>query len=101
MKAVGNTGHQFIIPVQAKGGTDQIGIVQVLQDLAICTHHFPNLTPHLVAVQFQRHEDKDTIVMFELLLEKEELTILDEKHYRLVPADQISSDELKVMARVG
>ena len=50
--AVTNTGEQFVIPVQAKGGKDQIGVVQVEQDLALCKHAFPGLTPRLVAVQF-------------------------------------------------
>lgn len=96
---VSNTGHQFIIPVQAKGGNDQIGIVQVEQDLAICKHHFKNLTPRPVAVQFQKSEGKETIVMFELILDGEDLKILDEKHYWLVPASEISPDELKLMSR--
>ncbi len=53
---VRNTGQQFIIPVQAKGGNDQIGIVQVEQDLALCGHAFPHLTPRLIAVQFEKVE---------------------------------------------
>ncbi len=48
--AVRNTGQQFVVPVQAKGGTDQIGIVQVRQDLALCRRKFPDLTPRPVAV---------------------------------------------------
>lgn len=42
---VNNHGHQFAIPVQAKGGSDQIGIVQVMQDLALCRKSYPLLTP--------------------------------------------------------
>ena len=41
--AVRNTGQQFVIPVQAKGGTDEIGVVQVEQDLALCKQTFPDL----------------------------------------------------------
>ena len=52
--AVNNSGNQFVIPVQAKGGSDQIGIVQVMQDLALCRKAFPLLTPRPVAVQFVR-----------------------------------------------
>ncbi len=36
--------------------------------------------------------------MFELVEAGDELKVLDEKHYRLVPASQISSDDLKKMA---
>ncbi len=92
--AVNNTGNQFVIPVQAKGGTDQIGIVQVMQDLALCRKAFPLLTPRLVAVQFVKDETGETIVMFELIEKDGELLVADEKQYRLVPAHQIGEEDL-------
>lgn len=49
--AVRNSGKQFVVPVQAKGGKDQIGSIQVRQDLAMCRRKFPHLTPRPVAVQ--------------------------------------------------
>ena len=64
--AVRNSGQQFIVPVQAKTGNDQIGIVQVKQDPALCQHAFPELTPRPVAVQFIKDADGTAIVMFEL-----------------------------------
>lgn len=97
--AVNNTGQQFIIPVQAKGGTDQIGIVQVEQDFALCRHAFPDLTPRLVAVQFKKDKAEEVIVMFELILEGGDVRVLDEKHYRLVPADAITKQDLETMGR--
>lgn len=39
--AVRNTGQQFVVPVQAKGGKDKIGIVQIKQDLALCKRNSP------------------------------------------------------------
>lgn len=39
--------------------------------------------------------DDDVIAIFELCLEKDEAKIVDERHYLLVPASDISSDELK------
>ncbi len=95
---VGNTGRQYIIPVQAKGGNDQIGVVQIEQDLALCIKAFPALTPRLVAVQFKKSEGIETIVMFELVFEDEEIKVLDERHYRLVPANEISAEDLNRMA---
>jgi len=92
--AVNNTGNQFVIPVQAKGGSDQIGIVQVMQDLALCRKAFPLLTPRLVAVQFVKDETGETIVMFELIEKDGELLVADEKQYRLVPAHQIGEEDL-------
>ena len=41
----------------------------------------------------------DLIALFELTLKNQEIRIVDEKHYRLVPADEIDSDDLKSYAR--
>ena len=43
--AVNDHGVQYVVPVQAKGGNDQIGIVQIQQDLAMCSEKFPTLIP--------------------------------------------------------
>lgn len=93
-----NTGQQFIIPVQAKVGKDQLGVVQVEQDLALCKHAYPDLKPRLVAVQFRKDERGEIIVMFELTLRNDEVKISDEKHYRLVPANSITKEDLDEMA---
>ena len=92
---VRNTGQQFIIPVQAKGGTDQIAATQVWQDLQLCRHAYPALTPRLVAVQFAAD---DVIAMFELVFQGEELRKADERQYRLVAANEITADDLQTMA---
>ncbi len=99
--AVRNTGEQFVIPVQAKGGNDQIGAVQIQQDLALCRKAFPHLTARPIAVQFKRDEKGEVIVMFELLLLDGEIKVVDEKHYRLVGAREISAADLKVMKELA
>lgn len=91
-----NTGQQFLIPVQAKGGGDKIGVVQVWQDLEMCKRIFPDTTPRAVAVQFCGN---DVIAMFEVTVQDYELKVVDEKHYRLVANSEISDDDLKQMAR--
>jgi hypothetical protein len=96
---VRNTGQQFVIPVQAKGGKDKIGAVQVEQDLALCRHKYSLLTPRPVAVQSMITDVGEVIVMFELVEENDEIKVLDEKQYRLVPASEITPDDLKTMAR--
>lgn len=94
--AVGPTGRRFVIPVQAKGGNDQVGVVQVTQDLALCRKAFPNLTPRAVAVQSVADPDGEVIVMFELAESEGDIRVVDEKHYRLVPASQITADDLQL-----
>ena len=99
--AVRNSGQQFIIPIQAKTGNDQIGIVQIKQDLALCQHAFPQLTPRPVAVQFVKDATGTAIVMFELTMVEDEVRVVDERHYRLVPAADISPSELAQMASLS
>lgn len=40
---IDKAGQQYIIPVQAKGGTDKLGISQIEQDLALCAEKYPEL----------------------------------------------------------
>jgi hypothetical protein len=81
------------VPVQAKGGSDQLGVVQAEQDLACCAEKFPNLVPRPVAAQFLAG---GVIVLFELTLADGEIKIVQERHYRLVPAAEITRGELDV-----
>jgi hypothetical protein len=92
--AVNKFGQQFAVPVQAKGRKDQINLVQVGQDLALCRDKYPSLVPRPVAVQFVPEADGEVIVMFELTVADDEIRVLDEKHYCLVPAAEITTADL-------
>jgi hypothetical protein len=89
---VDKKGRQYVLPVQAKGGNDQLSAVQTKQDLACCREKFPNLICRAISAQFI---ESDLIALFELTLEGEEVRIVDERHYRLVAAAKISADELQ------
>ena len=88
-------GRQFVMPVQAKGGNDKLSVVQMKQDIACCQEKFPTLICRAISTQFMGDE---LIAMFELTLENGETKVVDEKHYRLVPADNISDQELREYA---
>lgn len=88
---VDRNGCQYVIPVQAKGGSDQLSVVQTKQDLDCCKEKFPNLVCRSVSAQFM---SDDLIALFELTLEDEMVKVVEEKHYRLVPASRISEEEL-------
>ncbi len=90
---VNRNGQQFVIPVQAKGGNDQLAMIQTKQDLACCAEKFPTLTCRAISAQFMSDEE-NTIAIFELTLEKNEVKVVEERHYRLVPADSISDTDL-------
>jgi hypothetical protein len=89
---VNRHGQQFVVPVQAKGGTDRLGVTQTRQDLACCAEKFPQLTCRPVSAQFMAG---DVIALFELTVEAGEVKVVEEKHYRLVPADQIGEQDLR------
>ena len=86
-------GCQFIIPVQAKGGNDQLSTVQAKQDIACCAEKFPNLVCRAISAQFM---DDLRIAMFELCLDDDGLVkTVEERHYLLVPAEHIGPADLE------
>lgn len=86
-------GCQYIIPVQAKGGSDQLSTVQAKQDIACCAQKFPGLVCRAISAQFM--EDSN-IALFELCLDDQGLVkIAEERHYQLVPSAQINLGDLQ------
>jgi hypothetical protein len=84
-------GIHYIIPIQAKGGTDRIGPVQIEQDFAICKEKFPDLICRPIAAQFMGN---GAIALFEFIDTEEGLKISFERHYMLVSPDELTSQEL-------
>jgi hypothetical protein len=84
-------GAHYTIPVQAKGGTDKISIVQTVQDISWCKSKFPSLRCRPISVQFISSSE---IAVFELTIESEEVRVVDERHYRLVPASELDASEI-------
>lgn len=89
--AVDSTGRQFILPVQAKGGTDQLSVIQSEQDLLWCRERLPKLICRPILTQFA---ENDLIAMFEVTMENGEIKVVQERHYRLVPASEVTPDDL-------
>ncbi|MDG4670236.1 endonuclease [Shinella sp. 838] len=79
-------GCHYSIPVQAKGGTDQISVVQTKQDLAWCAQKFPGMRARAISAQFMSNE---RVAMFELTVEGDMVKIVEERHYKLVLASEI------------
>jgi hypothetical protein len=88
---VDKRGAQYVFPVQAKGGTDQLGIVQIEQDFALCATKFPQLICRPIAAQFI---EDNLIALFAFEEGENGVAISDEKHYRLVPPDQMTDEDL-------
>ncbi len=79
-------GCHYAIPVQAKGGKDQIGIVQTRQDIRFVEEKFPGMRCRAIAAQFM---DAQVVALFELALQNDEIKVVEERHYRLVPATKL------------
>jgi len=85
-------GAHYVFPIQAKGGKDKLGIVQIEQDFAICAEKFPLLICRPIAAQFM---DDDVIALFEFEQTENEIAISSEKHYRLVAPDEMTAADLQ------
>lgn len=86
-------GCHYVIPVQAKGGNDQISAVQTRQDIRCCAEKFPGIACRAISTQFMAD---DLIAMFELTVDSDgHVLVVDEKHYKLVPADQLDPREIR------
>lgn len=85
-------GRQFVIPVQAKGGTDKHGVIQTQQDIACCAAKFPTLICRAISAQFM---NDGKIALFELTVEDGDIKVVEERHYQLVAGSDISASDLK------
>lgn len=91
-------GRQFVVPVQAKGGSDKHGVVQTQQDIAFCRQTFKNLVCRAVSAQFMSDQ---RIAMFELVVIDGVIKVVDEKHYQLVPCSAITPADLQAYSVSG
>lgn len=87
-------GAHFVIPIQAKGGTDKINVVQIYQDFGVCREKYPDAIARPIGAQFMPN-NTIALLEFEEEGEDEDIVLLREMHYQLVPSDQISAEELQ------
>lgn len=85
-------GAHYVVPVQAKGGNDKQGIVQIEQDILMCEHKFKSLKCIPVAAQFMS-DGKIALFSFEQS-DKGKIKILLERHYKLVSSEDLSNEEI-------
>ena len=84
-------GAHYILPVQAKGGSDSLSVIQIWQDLQVAEQKFPDLIARPVAAQFM---EQSVIALFEFQESNNQITIAREHHYSLVPPEELESHEL-------
>lgn len=89
---VDRRGAHYVFPIQAKGGRDKLNIIQINQDFGLCESKFKNLICYAIGAQFMEH---DLIALFAFERDLAEVTILREKHYQLVSAEQVTVADLR------
>jgi hypothetical protein len=85
-------GAHYVFPVQAKGGKDKMGVIQIEQDIEVCAHKFPTLICRPIAAQFMAD---GVIAMFALEKGSKGIVVTAEKHYRLVPPEKVTKKDLE------
>jgi hypothetical protein len=96
--AVDRYGAQYVLPVQAKGGVDEIGVTQAEQDLAVCAVKWPEMVARPIAAQFM---DGGEVALFELTVQDDQVRVLHEAHYQLVAASDITDADRALYRRVA
>jgi hypothetical protein len=85
-------GAQYVLPVQAKGSKDHVSVVQIQQDIELCRHRYPQLICRPIGAQTLKD---GTIALFEFCVSAEGVRILLERHYRLVPPNELTPQDLE------
>lgn len=93
---VDKTGAHFVLPVQAKGGNDRHNIVQIEQDFALCSARFPDLICRAIGAQFMNN---GTIALFEFEMLDGEVSLRQERHYRLIEPSSLTDEDLREYRR--
>ncbi|MBZ5545675.1 MAG: endonuclease [Acidobacteriia bacterium] len=89
---VDKKGANYVLPTQAKAGKDKLSVVQIEQDIAMCAAKFPLLICRPIAAQFLQ---EDVIALFELENGEDGIRIVSEKHYKLVPPEEVTEADLQ------
>ena len=81
---VDRDGIRYVVPVQAKSGSDRVGAVQAEQDIAFARTRFPDLICRPVSARFLVG---GAIALMELDSRDGDLYVKAERHYRLTNDD--------------
>jgi len=101
---VDKDGRHFVVPVQAKGPKDKLGAIQTIQDITYCTTpprkgdtrpDFTRLQCRAVSAQSYVDDGREVVAMFETRFDGNDVAIVEERHYKLVPAADAPPDPSK------
>ncbi len=84
-------GAHYVLPVQAKRGSDFLSVIQIWQDFRVANQKFPRLIARPIAAQFMGH---GAIALFEFREFNDQITIAKEHHYSLVLPEELTREEI-------
>ena len=88
---VDRRGVQHVFPVQAKAGRDKLALQQIDQDILLCRQKFKEAVCAPIAAQFMSDR---SIALFAFDPSEDPVRKSSERHYRLVPKDEITEEDL-------
>lgn len=88
---VDRNGTRYVFPVQANRESAMLIMTQIEECFAVCAKRFPSFVCRPIAAQFMAD---DLIALFELELIDDRIAKALEKHYRLVPPDEVTASDL-------
>jgi hypothetical protein len=93
-------GAHYVVPVQAKGGKDTLGVIQTIQDTVFCQNEdrYLHSIARPVSAQFMA---EDIIALFELYFDGNDVSVVQERHYRLTAAAEISNIDLANYSKIS
>ena len=66
--------------------------MQTSQDVRFVEAKFPGMRCRAIAAQFMPH---GAVALFELTLQGDEIKVVEERHYRLVPASKLDRSAIR------
>lgn len=84
-------GVHYVVPVQAKSGSNMIGRVQIEQDLAVCAEKLPALVCRPVGAYLLQ---SDLVALLEFEENEPDIRVANERHYQLVPPETVTDEDL-------
>jgi len=93
---ISKNGAHYIMPCQAKSPNEKFGFAQVYQDLALCQQKYPHAICKPIGLQFK---NENVVAVIQIKIEEEpdetfQMTVSEEKHYRLVSANSVHGTDL-------
>jgi len=90
-------GVHYILPVQAKRGNGQLGIIQIESDIQMCAEKYPGAVCRPIGAQILAG---GTIALFQFETGPDGVEITEERHYQLVPPEKLSAEDLASYRRL-